>query len=96
MSEHYQQLKNTTNGSINTGRESHIAVLAQACAELFTTPSITSDPNHAIYMQQLALQEKMAAELKDMRADIKRTAEKLEKAHPESESIKHSFRIAFV
>ena len=60
-----------------------------------TNPAITSDPNHAIYMQQLALQEKMAAELKDMRADLKRTAEKLEKAHPESESIKHSFRIAF-
>jgi hypothetical protein len=47
-------------------------------------------------MQQLALQEKMAAELKDMRADLKRTAEKLEKAHPKSESIKHAFRIAFV
>ena len=61
-----------------------------------TNPAITSDPNHAIYMQQLALQEKMAAELKDMRADLKRTAEKLEKAHPESESIKHAFRIAFV
>ena len=50
---------------------------------------------HAIYMQQLALQEKMAAQLKDLRADLKRTAEKLEKAHPESESIKHAFRIAF-
>ena len=61
-----------------------------------TNPAITSDPNHAIYMQQLALQEQMAAELKDMRADLKRTAEKLEKAHPESESIKHAFRIAFV
>ena len=61
-----------------------------------TNPSVTSDPNHAIYMQQLALQEKMAAQLKDMRADLKRTAEKLEKAHPESESIKHAFRLAFV
>jgi hypothetical protein len=38
----------------------------------------------------------MAAQLKDMRADLKRTAEKLEKAHPESESIKHAFRLAFV
>ena len=28
--------------------------------------------------------------------DLKRTAEKLEKAHPESESIKHAFRLAFV
>ena len=61
-----------------------------------TNPAITSDPNHAIYMQQLALQEKMAAELKDMRADLKRTAEKLEKAHPESESIKHAFRLSIV
>ena len=61
-----------------------------------TNPAVTSDPNHAIYMQQLALQEQAAAQLKDLRADLKRTAEKLEKAHPESESIKHAFRIAFV
>ena len=57
--------------------------------------AITSDPNHAIYVQQLALQEQIAAQLKDMRADVKRTAEKLAKAHPDSDSIKHSFRIAF-
>ena len=61
-----------------------------------TNPAITADPNHAIYLQQLALQEQIAAQLKDMRADVKRTAEKLAKAHPESESIKHAFRIAFV
>ncbi|MBQ8939255.1 MAG: hypothetical protein IJ047_03425 [Paludibacteraceae bacterium] len=61
-----------------------------------TNPAITSDPNHAIYVQQLALQEQMAAQLKDLRADIKRTAEKLEKAHPESESIKHSFRLTIM
>ena len=60
-----------------------------------TNPAITSDPNHAIYLQQLALQEQMAAQLKDMRADIRRTAEKLAKAHPDSESIKHSFRLTF-
>lgn len=60
-----------------------------------TNPAITSDPNHAIYVQQLALQEQIAAQLKDMRADVKRTAEKLAKAHPDSDSIKHSFRIAF-
>ncbi len=60
-----------------------------------TNPAVTSDPNHAIYMQQLALQEQIAAQLKDMRADLKRTAEKLEKAHPDSDSIKHSFRLAF-
>ncbi len=61
-----------------------------------TNPAVTSDPNHAIYMQQLALQEQAAAQLKDLRADLKRTAEKLAAAHPESESIKHAFRIAFV
>jgi hypothetical protein len=60
-----------------------------------TNPAITSDPNHAIYLQQLALQEQMAAQLKDMRADIRRTAEKLAKAHPDSESIKHAFRLTF-
>lgn len=60
-----------------------------------TNPAVTSDPNHAIYVQQLALQEQIAAQLKDMRADLKRTAEKLAKAHPDSDSIKHSFRIAF-
>ena len=59
-----------------------------------TNPAITSDPNHAIYLQQLALQEQIAAQLKDMRADVKRTAEKLAQAHPESESIKLGFTIA--
>ena len=59
-----------------------------------TNPSVTSDPNHAIYLQQLALQEQIAAQLKDMRADLKRTAEKLAQAHPESESIKLGFTIA--
>ena len=28
--------------------------------------------------------------------NLKRTAQKLEAAHPESESIKHSFRLAFM
>ena len=60
-----------------------------------TNPAVTSDPNHAIYVQQLALQEQIAAQLKDMRADVKRTAEKLAKAHPESESIKRGFRLTF-
>ena len=59
-----------------------------------TNPAVTSDPNHAIYVQQLALQEQIAAQLKDMRADVKRTAEKLAQAHPESESIKLGFTIA--
>ena len=61
-----------------------------------TNPQVTSDPNHAIYLQQLALQKRMSEQLKDMRADVKRTSEKLEKAHPDSESIKHSLRLAFI
>ena len=61
-----------------------------------TNGEVTSDPNHAIYLQQLELQRQISEQLKDMRADVKRTAEKLEKAHPESESIKHGFTIAFL
>jgi len=61
-----------------------------------TNPAITSDPNHSIYLQQLDLQRRINDQLKDMRADLKRTAEKLEKAHPDSESIKQGFTIAFL
>ena len=61
-----------------------------------TSPTVTSDPNHAIYLQQLELQERMSDQLKDMRADVKRTAEKLEKAHPESESIKQTLVVAIM
>ena len=61
-----------------------------------TNPNVTSDPNHAIYVQQLELQQRINEQLKDMRADVKRTAEKLEQAHPDSDSIKHGFRLAFV
>ena len=56
-----------------------------------TNEEVTSDPNHAIYMQQLDLQKRINEQLKDMRADVKRTAEKLEKAHP-----KRGFRIALI
>ena len=61
-----------------------------------TNAAITSDPNHAIYIQQLDLQRRINDQLKDMRADVKRTAEKLEKAHPDSESIKYGFTIALM
>ena len=57
---------------------------------------VTSDPNHAIYLQQLELQRRINDQLKDMRADVKRTVEKLEKAHPDSESIKYGFTIALM
>ena len=59
-----------------------------------TIPAIASDPNLAIYLQQLDLQRRINEQLKDMRADLKRTAEKLAQAHPESESIKLGFTIA--
>ena len=59
-----------------------------------TNPAVTADPNHAIYLQQLDLQRRINDQLKDMRADLKRTAEKLAQAHPDSESIKLGFTIA--
>lgn len=61
-----------------------------------TNEEVTSDPNHSIYLQQLELQKRINDQLKDMRADVKRTATKLENAHPDSESIKHGFTIAFL
>ena len=61
-----------------------------------TQPEVTSDPNHGIYLQQLELQKQINDQLKDMRADVKRTAEKLAKAHPNSESIKHGLVLAFM
>ena len=61
-----------------------------------TNPAITSDPNHSIYLQQLDLQKRMSDQLKDMRADIKRTAEKLAQAHPDSESIKYGLTVAII
>ena len=57
---------------------------------------ITSDPNHAIYMQQMNLQKSMNAQLKYLRAQLKATAEALADAHPNSKSIKRGFTIAFV
>ena len=61
-----------------------------------TQKEVTDDPNHAIYLQQLELQKRMSEQLKDMKEDVKRTAGKLEKAHPDSESIKFGFRLAFI
>ena len=61
-----------------------------------TNEEVTSDPNHSIYVQQLELQRRISEQLKDMRADVKRTAEKLANAHPDSESIKLGFTIALL
>ena len=64
--------------------------------ELNTNREVTSDPNHGIYVQQLELQKRINEQLKDMRADIKRTAEKLAVAHPNSDSIKLGLTIALM
>ena len=44
---------------------------------------------HVMYMQ-------LQTDVKDVRADLKHTAEKLAKAHPNSESIKRGFTIAIM
>ncbi len=52
------------------------------------------DPNLDFYKQLHGYYDKLQADVKEARADLKRAAEKLAKAHPESESIKHGFTIA--
>ena len=54
------------------------------------------DPNLTFYKQMHEYYEQLQANLKETRADMKRVGEKLEKAHPDSESIKHGFRLAFL
>ena len=54
------------------------------------------DANLDYYKQQHALYEQLNSDLKDLQADMRRTSEKLEQAHPDSESIKHGFRLAFL
>ena len=54
------------------------------------------DENLDYYKRQHAMYEQLQDDLKDLRRDMKRTAEKLAQAHPNSESIKHGFTIAFV
>ena len=57
---------------------------------------IKDDANLAFYKQMHDYYEQLQTNLKETRADMKRVGEKLEKAHPDSESIKHGFRLAFV
>ena len=52
------------------------------------------DPSLDYYKQLHGYYEKLQEDVKEARADLKRTAEKLAKAHPDSESIKHGFTIA--
>ena len=54
------------------------------------------DANIGYYRQQHAMYMQLQTDIKDLRADMKRTAEKLAQAHPDSESIKRGFTIAFV
>ena len=54
------------------------------------------DPNLTFYKQMHEYYEQLQQNLKDTRADMKRVGEKLEKAHPDSESIKYGFTIALM
>jgi len=54
------------------------------------------DPNLDFYKQLHGYYETLQDNVKEARADLKRTAEKLAKAHPDSESIKHGLTIAFL
>ena len=54
------------------------------------------DPNLSFYKQMHSYYEQLQTNLKETRADLKRVGEKLEKAHPESESIKYGFTIALM
>ena len=52
------------------------------------------DENLEYYKKQHALYEQLQEDVKDLRRDMKRTGEKLEKDHPESESIKYGMTVA--
>ena len=52
------------------------------------------DPNLDFYKQLHGYYQQLQDNVKEARADLKRTAEKLEKAHPDSESIKYGFTVA--
>ena len=54
------------------------------------------DENLEYYKKQHAMYMQLQEDVKDLRRDMKRTGEKLEKAYPESESIKYGWRLAFI
>ena len=54
------------------------------------------DSNLNFYKQLHGYYEQLQENVKEARADLKRAAEKLAKAHPDSESIKHGFTIAIM
>ena len=53
-------------------------------------------PEMDFYKQLHGYYEQLQDSVKEARADLKRAAEKLEKAHPESESIKYGLTIALM
>ena len=57
---------------------------------------IQNDPNLAFYKQLHGYYEQLQQNTKETRADMKRVGEKLEKAHPESESIKYGFTVTLM
>ena len=54
------------------------------------------DPSLDYYKQLHNYYEQLQENVKEARADLKRSAEKLAKTHPDSESIKHGFTIAIM
>ena len=54
------------------------------------------DDNLEYYKRQHTMYEQLQDDIKDLRRDMKRTAEKLAQAHPGSESIKRGFTVAFM
>ena len=54
------------------------------------------DPALEYYKQVYKYYTDLQENVKEARADLKRCAEKLDKAHPESESIKYGFRVALM
>ena len=54
------------------------------------------DDNLDYYKRLHNMYRQLQADVKDARADLKRKAEKLAKAHPDSESIKHGFTVAIM
>ena len=57
---------------------------------------LQGEPNLEYYKCQHTMYEQLQNDIKDLRRDMKRTAEKLAAAHPTSESIKRGFTIAFM
>ena len=54
------------------------------------------DENLEYYKKQHAMYEQLQEDVKEIRRDMKRTGEKLEKAYPESESIKYGLTVAMM